>query len=94
MSFRSTTQEKPVIDLNGPQGNAFCLFGMVSQYGKQLNWNKEKIDNVLKEMRESDYVHLVRVFEREFGDYLEIIVPPALEPELIDEGSFWRFDNQ
>lgn len=87
MSFRSTTQEKPVIDLNGPQGNAFCLFGMVMQYGKQLGWNKEKIDSVLKEMRESDYTHLVRVFEREFGDYVEIIVPPALEPKLMESDS-------
>lgn len=45
------------IDLTGPQGNAFFLLGQAS---------------TLAEMKESDYEHLLEVFDREFGDFVTL----------------------
>ncbi len=60
---------KPVIDISGPMGNAFCLLGLASQYAKDLNKDSEKIK---EEMTSGDYENLLFVFEREFGDYVTI----------------------
>ena len=31
-----------VIDLTGPDGNAFVLLGMANDFGKQLGWDPKK----------------------------------------------------
>jgi len=59
-----------VIDLTGPDGNAFVLMGYVNSYARQLNLNPKTI---LDEMRESDYDNLVAVFDRYFGDYITLL---------------------
>ncbi len=60
---------KPVIDISGPMGNAFCLLGLASRYAKDLNKDAKKIK---EEMTSGDYENLLFVFEREFGDYVTI----------------------
>ena len=57
----------PVIDLTGPQGNAFALMGLAEFYAKQLNFNSKEIIN---EMMEGDYENLVEVFDKYFGYYV------------------------
>ena len=61
---------KREIDLTGPQGNAFCLLGYASDWGKQLGKNVEAIT---KEMMSGDYENLVQVFDREFGSICDLI---------------------
>ena len=56
-----------VIDLTGPEGNAFVLMGYARRYAKQLGKDPEPI---IKEMMAGDYEHLLFVFDREFGDYI------------------------
>jgi len=56
-----------VIDLTGPEGNAFVLLGYARNYAKQLGLDADKICN---EMRESDYENLLQVFDRYFGDFV------------------------
>jgi hypothetical protein len=56
-----------VIDLTGPQGNAFFLLGYANNLAKQLCFNAEKIK---AEMKEGDYEHLVATFDKYFGDYV------------------------
>ena len=63
-------QEKPgpiVIDLTGPDGNAFALMGYASNFAKQLGLNKEEIIN---DMMSSDYEHLLQVFDKHFGSFV------------------------
>jgi len=57
----------PVIDLTGPQGNAFFLMGQASRYARQLGLDS---DAILAEMKSSDYENLVQVFDRYFGNYV------------------------
>ena len=71
MSVRKTqTQGKPVIDLDGPSGNAFCLLGLAASYLKQLEKSKDDIETILAEMKSGNYDNLLIVFERELGEYV------------------------
>lgn len=60
---------KRIIDLTGPQGNAFYLLGTASTLAKQLELDSEKIQS---EMQESDYENLIKVFDSYFGDYVDL----------------------
>ena len=64
--------KKIVIDLSRPEGNAFFLLGAANRYGKQLGFSSEKISNILSEMKAGDYDNLIKVFDREFGDYIDL----------------------
>jgi hypothetical protein len=61
-----------VIDLAGPQGNAFALIAMANNFCKQLGKDP---DPVLKAMQESDYDNLIEVFDREFGSFVTLVKP-------------------
>ena len=56
-----------VIDLTGPDGNAFVLMGMAKNFARQLGKDGKAIT---EEMMAGDYEHLLSVFDREFGDYV------------------------
>ena len=60
---RSTT----VIDLTGPQGNAFFLMGQAGQYARDLGLDG---DQIITEMKSGNYENLVTVFDHYFGDYV------------------------
>jgi len=61
---------KKVINLQGPEGNAFVLMGYGRSLCKQLKRDWEPIQ---AEMMEGDYEHLVKVFKREFCDYFRLV---------------------
>ena len=56
-----------VIDLTGPQGNAFSLLSYAYKYAQQLNLDYALIKS---EMTSGDYEHLLQVFDSYFGDYV------------------------
>jgi hypothetical protein len=60
-------QSPVVIDLTGPEGNAFCLMGYAKKYARQLDLDFKQIQ---KEMMGGDYENLIKVFDRHFGDYV------------------------
>lgn len=67
--FRKKRTDGPmVIDLTGPQGNAYCLLGYAKSFGQELGYTKEQMDKISEDMRSSDYEHLLEVFDREFGN--------------------------
>jgi len=66
------TKGKPVIDLDGPQGNAFALLGLAQNFGRQLRLSKEEISEILTEMKSSNYSNLVKTFDKHFGSFVEI----------------------
>lgn len=47
------------VHLAGPDGNAFCILGNVQRLLKQAGYNKQEIDEVIKEAMSSDYNHLL-----------------------------------
>lgn len=57
------------IDLTGPSGNVFALLGYASQFCKQLERDFKPIQ---EQMTSGDYEHLLKVFDREFGDFVTL----------------------
>lgn len=60
-------QTEIIIDLTGPQGNAFFLLGTAAKYARQLGLNDVEI---MEEMKSSDYENLIQVFDKYFGDFV------------------------
>ena len=56
-----------IIDLTGPQGNAFYLMKRAIELSKQLDLSS---DSILKDMKSDDYEHLIQVFDRHFGAFV------------------------
>ena len=56
-----------MIDLTGPDGNAFALMGYALRFARQLDLDSTKIR---EEMMAGDYENLVAVFDKYFGDYV------------------------
>ena len=57
------------IDLSGPDGNAFVLLGYASKLAKQLGLDGKAIT---EEMRSGNYDNLVFVFDKYFGEYVDL----------------------
>ena len=56
-----------VIDLTGPDGNAYALMAYATRFAKQYGLD-EKV--IIKEMTSGDYENLLKVFDRYFGGFV------------------------
>ena len=63
---------KRVIDLNGPEGNAFCLLGTAMNLCKQIGISSERTEEIIDEMKSSDYEHLILTFDKYFGKLVDL----------------------
>ena len=63
---------KRVIDLNGPEGNAFCLLGTAMSLCKQIGISSERTEEIVDEMKSSDYENLIKVFDKYFGSVIDL----------------------
>ena len=59
--------KKQVIDLTGPDGNAFYILGTAMNLCKQLILSSSRTEEILDEMKSSDYENLIKVFDKYFG---------------------------
>jgi hypothetical protein len=60
-----------MIDLNGPQGNAFYLLGLVSEAASRLKLSKY---DITQRMMSGDYLNLVATFEYYFGSIYYLVL--------------------
>ena len=62
-----------VIDLTGPEGNAFHMMAHAKNFARELGMDGSAI---LTEMMNGDYENLVQVFDKHFGHFcvLEILL--------------------
>lgn len=65
--IRKTQCRDHIINLDGPEGNAFLLLARAKQLSERLNMD---FTTISEEMRNGDYINLLRVFEDHFGDYV------------------------
>lgn len=74
MIRNKTPNNERIIDLDGQQGNAFVLLGLADKLGGQLidagAWTSVHLKYILKSMKESDYINLVKTFDKFFGEYV------------------------
>jgi hypothetical protein len=56
-----------VIDITGPDGNAFALMGYARRFCKELDIDSGPI---ITDMMSGDYENLLEVFDRNFGSFV------------------------
>jgi len=64
---KEKTRETIIIDLTGPDGNAFALMAYANEFAKQLDLDSKVI---IKEMQSGDYENLLQVFDGYFGSFV------------------------
>ena len=82
-------QGTTVIDLDGSQGNAFVLLGYASQTMKNSGMEKKTQDRILNEMKSSDYINLLKTFEKYFGSAytLQTSNPQYLDAFMVEKSA-------
>ena len=58
------------IDLTGPDGNAFALVATARNLARQIGLNG---DLITSEMMLGDYEHLIKTFDRHFGNVCDLV---------------------
>ena len=56
-----------IIDLTGPDGNAYALMGYAKRFAKQLDYDHKMI---IDKMTSGDYENLLNVFDQYFGKFV------------------------
>lgn len=69
---KNIVNRKIVIDLDGPDGNAFYLIGQARRIMRDLDFPMEKTDRIVSKMLNGDYINLLKTFESHFGEYFEL----------------------
>ena len=72
MAIINKTSRRLVIDLTGPDGNAFVLLGIASNLGKQIGLSKEEIEEIKGRMRSGNYENLIEEFDKAFGTVCDL----------------------
>ena len=67
--LKKDTYKKQVIDLTGPEGNAFYLLGTAMKLCKQIGLD---VNAVLKDLKGGDYEHLITRFDYHFGMIIDL----------------------
>ena len=62
-------KKKIEIDLTGPDGNAFVLLGYAKRLSRELDLDYKQI---LDEMMEGNYENLTNVFDKYFGEFVDL----------------------
>jgi len=70
MAIKKYSENKPEINLSGPEGNAFVLLGYAKRYCKELGLSWKEVQ---KEMTSRDYENLIKVFDNRFGEYVDLV---------------------
>jgi len=60
-------QSEIIIDLTGPDGNAYALIAHANRFAKQLGIDGK---TVIDEMMSGNYENLLEVFDKHFGDFV------------------------
>ena len=60
-------QSEIVIDLTGPDGNAYALMAYANRFAKQLGIDGK---TVIDEMMSGNYENLLEVVDKHFGDFV------------------------
>ena len=76
--IRRTKNREFVINLDGPDGNAFQLMAYASRFAKDMGYVSDEA--ILRNMKSGDYTNLVRTFDKYFGEF--VILEPTNEELL------------
>ena len=69
LTDKDKVKKEIIIDLTGPEGNAFYLLGLAKKLSKEL---KMDFSSVQKEMTSGNYENLLEVFDNHFGSIVTL----------------------
>ena len=72
MAILEKTPRKQVIDLTGPQGNAYFLLETAMNLCKQIGFSELATQGILEDMKSGDYEHLITRFDYHFGELIDL----------------------
>ena len=78
--IRESKNSVPVINLDGPDGNAFALMAYAKLYERDVGYASDEIEYMVAKMRSGDYKNLVKVFDEYFDGY---VVLETADKELL-----------
>lgn len=70
MTIKQKSYQKMEIDITGPKGNADYLLGIAKAFARQLGVDTKAIE---EEMQSGDYENLITVFDKYFGEYVDLV---------------------
>lgn len=73
MAILNSTTHKRQINLSGSDGNAFVLLGQARSFAKQLKYSEAETAALMADMKSSDYENLITVFDKHFGNFVDLI---------------------
>ena len=74
--------DKLVINLDGPDGNAFQLMAYAQRFAKDMGYVSDEA--ILNLMMDGDYTNLVRTFDKYFGEF---VILETRDEELLEDAS-------
>ena len=80
--IRPTKNREFVINLDGPDGNAFALMAYAKRFAKDLGYASDEA--ILNNMKSGDYTNLVKTFDKYFGEY---VILETRDTELLEDAS-------
>ena len=66
---KQETNQPIIIDLTGPDGNAYALMAYARRFATQLGW-KDRGSALIENMMSGDYENLLEVFDNAFGEFV------------------------
>ena len=72
--------DKLVINLDGPDGNAFQLMAYAQRFAKDMGYVSDEA--ILNLMMDGDYTNLVRTFDKYFGEF---VILETRDEELLED---------
>jgi hypothetical protein len=70
MIRKKQEQKEIIIDLTGPDGNAFSLIATAKRLARKIGLDESQVDEIALEMMEGDYENLIQVFDKHFGTFV------------------------
>ena len=77
--IRPSKNREFVINLDGPDGNAFVLMAYAKRFAKDMGYVSDEA--ILNNMKSGDYTNLVRTFDKYFGEF---VILETTNEELLD----------
>ena len=68
--IRPTQNRETVINLDGPDGNAYALMGLAGSLATTIGYASDEIETMLTRMKSGDYKKLVKTFDEYFNGYV------------------------
>ena len=68
--IREPMTPKNVINLDGPEGNAFSLMASARYLAREVGYSHDEIDTMITKMKSGDYNKLVKTFDEYFDGYV------------------------